>query len=204
MTSLPTILSIILLATGAVFGASAAYVHQNGLNTTVQNVETAFQSETEKPATVNKNRSEPNSTNFFRSEEIVHEHAQFHVIINGSSFDFTQRRFQLQARYVHLENGKSSIVHKHRDNVRWRDFLESIDVEIFQNTSETCVNITGELSCGKGEIELVDGKNISSEIVQGQHLIIAIGKNHSQMIEEYRKYQLPAPYLPEKQQGRKL
>ncbi len=128
----------------------------------------------------------------------AHEHALFYVVVNGTELDFSGEKFQLNSRYVHLENGRSHIVHKHAEGVTWKMFLETINTSIREtNESRYCINIYNQSHCGSGEI-YVGGGDLNSTIDQDEKLILVLGENASEVISEYRGRKLPRDYRPRK------
>ena len=124
----------------------------------------------------------------------AHEHAQFFLNVNGSEEEFADRKYQLQSRYVHLENFKPHIVHKHSENVTWIYFLETINVE----AGEKCVKFKGNEQCGNVSITL-NGEEVDSldqEIQQGDKLAIITPPNTT-IAEKYREKELPDDYTKE-------
>lgn len=134
----------------------------------------------------------------------THEHALFYIVVNGSALDLTADRFQLNSRYVHLENNRSRIVHKHAEEVTWSYFLETVNVSI-RNVSagRYCVTVAGSRYCGRGEVTLNGAVfRPGKEIQQGDNLVIALGRNASRTAENYLEEELPGPYR--RQEGRSL
>jgi hypothetical protein len=118
-----------------------------------------------------------------------HEHASFYLNVDGEEINFTQREYQLQSDYVHLENFKPHIVHKHSENVTWGMFLSTIDISF--NTS--CVNFKDRSECGNLSVILNgDEGGINSEIQQGDNFAILL--NSSEKSEDYMNKQLPEGY----------
>ena len=141
--------------------------------------------------------------------EKTHEHALFHVVINGSEKDFTDQKFQLNARSVHLENNKSRIVHKHRTGVEWKDFLETINTTYWRSnsTGNLCLSIYQETHCGTGGIYLNSEKaaDLDREISQGDNLLIILNTdNKTAVVEKYMKKQLPPEYKPASKRGKRV
>lgn len=141
--------------------------------------------------------------------EEVHEHALFHVIVNGSEVDFRKDRFQLNARDVHLENNKSDIVHKHQSEVTWNRFLNTINTTYWRSnaTGNLCLKVYNSERCGDGEIYLNGEKNqsLGQEMFQDDHLIIVLDtENPEQVVEEYMTQQLPPAYRPQSTRGQQV
>jgi hypothetical protein len=136
----------------------------------------------------------------------AHEHALFYVAVDGEVLTFTEDRYQLAARHVHLENNKSDIVHKHAEGVRWSDFFETIDLKVNRSGEEVCLEVKNVSRCDTGEIFL-DGEPenpVDSEIAQDQRFIISIGENASQKLQELKKRQVPEAYQPQATRGRQV
>lgn len=123
----------------------------------------------------------------------AHEHAQFFLNVDGEEINFTQRKYQLQSKYVHLENFKPHIVHKHSQNVTWSHFLGTIDVEISRGENESCINFKGQRECGNLSTVLNgEESNLSEEIQQGDNLAILLDADN--MTEEYMSEEIPEAY----------
>jgi hypothetical protein len=141
--------------------------------------------------------------------EKTHEHALFHVVINGSEKDFTDQKFQLNARDVHLENNKSDIVHKHRTGVEWSRFLDTINTTYWRSnsTGNLCLSIYSETHCGQGSVYLNGEKsvNLDTEMFQGDNLLIILNtENETAVAEEYMREQLPPEYKPRSTRGKRV
>lgn len=170
-----------------------------GTGVGVQDFEDLYFSGSEKPAVENDTE---NSSFVYGS---AHEHALFYVSVNGTELDFSSRRFQLNSDYVHLENRKSHIVHKHAEEVTWKDFFETMNLTV-RNDSSFCADIYNQSYCGNGTLVL-NGEtdlDLDTEIEQGDNLAIVIGGNVSSLAEDYMKKQLPQKYKPEESRGRRL
>lgn len=137
----------------------------------------------------------------------AHDHASFHVVVNGSEKDFTDRKFQLNSRYVHLENNKSDIVHKHANGVTWNMFFQTVNLSTSTKKDEFCLEIYNKSSCGDGSVVLNGQINASmdQEISQGDNLLIILDtKEWRDISEEYMKKQLPEDYRPQNRRGRNI
>jgi hypothetical protein len=137
----------------------------------------------------------------------AHEHASFYVVVNGSEKDFTDEKFQFNSRYVHLENNKSNIVHKHAEGLTWEMFFQTINLSASTEDEELCLEIYGNSSCGNGSVVLNGELNASmdQEISQGDSLLIILDtKNWRDISEEYMRKQLPEDYQPQDRRGRSI
>jgi len=129
----------------------------------------------------------------------AHDHASFHVVVNGSEKDFTDRKFQFNSRHVHLENNRSDIVHKHATGVTWEMFFQNINLSTSTQENELCLEIYGNRSCGNGTVVLNSESNpsLDQEISQGDNMLIILDtKEWRNISEEYMKKQLPEDYRP--------
>lgn len=152
------------------------------------------------------NHREQRSSNF--TFGTAHEHALFHIVVNGTERDFTADRFQLQSDYVHLENNKSDIVHKHAEGVKWKDFFQTINTTVERKQKgELCVSIYGEKKCGTGKVVLngESGANLTAEIHQNDNFLIVLNTdNLSQLVEDYMNQGLSELYKPSERRGKRI
>jgi hypothetical protein len=133
----------------------------------------------------------------------AHQHAQFFVNLNGSEYNFSKKKFQLQSYYVHMENYRPYIVHKHSENVTWSYFVRTMDIALNHSKERTCISIMDNRTCGDGSIEL-NGEEVFSldrEIQQGDNLAIIIPESEN-LSERYAEEELPEPFQPDT--GRKI
>lgn len=135
----------------------------------------------------------------------AHEHALFYVVVNRKELDFTDQKFQLNSRYVHLESNKSDIVHKHAEGVTWDYFLDTINTSVEANGSEVCVDLPDRVFCNSGKVVMngVEDPDLESEISQGDSFVIVLGENATSLAEKYLKRQLPDLYKPPENHGRR-
>lgn len=137
----------------------------------------------------------------------THDHALFHVVVNGSEKDFTAGKFQFNSRYVHLENNKSDILHKHATGVTWKIFLDTLNISTSTGGNQTCIEIYGNRSCGTGSVVLNGEFNASldQEISQGDNLLIILDtEDWRNVSKRYMEKRLPEDYRPQSRDGRSL
>jgi hypothetical protein len=60
----------------------------------------------------------------------AHEHAAFAIKINGKQIDFSQPKYQLQSRLIHVEGGDGTTLHRHATGVPFQEFLKSVNMNI--------------------------------------------------------------------------
>lgn len=136
----------------------------------------------------------------------AHEHAFFHVMVNGSEKDFTDQKFQLNSRYVHLENNRSNIVHKHATGITWGMFFQTINLSTTTENEEMCLEVYDKSNCGNGSVVLNGEINASldQEISQGDNMLIILDtKEWRDISEKYMEKQLPRDYRP-RSRGRSI
>ncbi|MFQ5763201.1 MAG: protein-disulfide isomerase, partial [Candidatus Bathyarchaeia archaeon] len=59
----------------------------------------------------------------------THEHASFKVYVNGELIDFSQGKYQLKSRYVHVEGNVGDILHVHATGVKLGFFFETLGMK---------------------------------------------------------------------------
>src|ERR687889_99915 len=60
----------------------------------------------------------------------AHEHAAFAIKINGKQIDFSQPKYQLQSRLIHVEGGDGTTLHMHATGVPFAEFIKSVNMNI--------------------------------------------------------------------------
>ena len=60
----------------------------------------------------------------------AHEHAAFAIKINGTQIDFSQPKYQVQSRLIHVEGGDGTTLHRHATDVPVDEFLKSVKMNI--------------------------------------------------------------------------
>lgn len=135
----------------------------------------------------------------------AHDHALLYIIVNGTELEFQEPKYQVAADYVHLENNRSHIVHKHSKGVKWPDFFETINMSVNQS-EQLCLDVKNVSRCGKGTVWMNGERNASldQEIRQDDRLIIVLGGDVSETLSRYYSKQLPRAYTPEESRGRRL
>lgn len=138
----------------------------------------------------------------------THEHALFWIVENSSEKDLTSNRFQFNSRYVHLENNKSRIVHKHAEGVTWKNFLDTINTTVNNTGDErVCLTVYGNESCSKGAAYLNGEKaeSFDQEIEQGDNFLIILGtEKWKEEAAEYMLKELPQDYKLERSRGNRV
>jgi len=81
----------------------------------------------------------------------AHVHAAFAVKLNGTVLDFSHKKYQVQSRYMHVENGDGKTLHRHATGVPVAEFFDSIGMNVTKN----CFTLdNGTKYCSNGENKL--------------------------------------------------
>ena len=73
---------------------------------------------------------QPNQSNNYGPVGSAHEHAAFLVKLDGVPIDFSQSKYQVKSRLVHVENNDGTTLHRHATDVPFIEFLNSVDMDI--------------------------------------------------------------------------
>lgn len=73
---------------------------------------------------------QPNNSNKYGPLGSAHEHAAFLVKLDGVPIDFSQGRYQVKSRLIHVENNDGTTLHRHATDVPFIEFLKSVDMDI--------------------------------------------------------------------------
>ena len=81
----------------------------------------------------------------------AHVHAAFAVKLNGTKLDFSDNKYQVKSRFMHVENGDGNTLHRHATGVPVAEFFKSIKM----NVTDSCfTNDNGTKSCSNGKENL--------------------------------------------------
>ena len=73
---------------------------------------------------------QPNNSNQYGPIGSAHEHAAFLVKLDGTPIDFSQSKYQVKSRLIHVENNDGTTLHRHATDVPFIEFLKSVDMDI--------------------------------------------------------------------------
>jgi hypothetical protein len=73
---------------------------------------------------------QPNNSNQYGPIGSAHEHAAFLVKLDGAPIDFSQSKYQVKSRLIHVENNDGTTLHRHATEVPFIEFLKSVDMDI--------------------------------------------------------------------------
>jgi hypothetical protein len=71
-----------------------------------------------------------NNSNKYGPIGSAHEHAAFLVKLDGVPIDFSQDKYQVKSRLIHVENNDGTTLHRHATNVPFIEFLKSVNMDI--------------------------------------------------------------------------
>ena len=81
----------------------------------------------------------------------AHVHAAFAVKLNGTKLDFSDNKYQVKSRFMHVENGDGNTLHRHATGVPVAEFFKSIKM----NATDSCfTNDNGTKYCSNGKENL--------------------------------------------------
>jgi hypothetical protein len=81
----------------------------------------------------------------------AHVHAAFAVKLNGTKLDFSDNKYQVKSRFMHVENGDGNTLHRHATGVPVAEFFKSIKM----NVTDSCfTNDNGTKYCSNGKENL--------------------------------------------------
>jgi hypothetical protein len=81
----------------------------------------------------------------------AHVHAAFAVKLNGTKLDFSDNKYQVKSRFMHVENGDGNTLHRHATGVPVGEFFKSIKM----NVTDSCfTNDNGTKYCSNGKENL--------------------------------------------------
>jgi len=112
----------------------------------------------------------------------AHEHAAFAIKINGKQIDFSQPKYQLQSRLIHVEGGDGTTLHRHATGVPFDEFLKSVNM----NIKNGCfISDDGKQYCNNQENKLrfflngTETDSINSYVINPNDRILVIYGNET-------------------------
>ena len=110
-----------------------------------------------------------------------HQHATFAIVLNNSTVDFSQEKYQLQNPLIHVENRDGKTIHRHASNIPFLHFLNSLGMNIIR---ECFILDNGTKYCGNDKAKLkffLNGNEVSSisnhVIRQGDEILVIYGND---------------------------
>ncbi|MBI2658299.1 hypothetical protein HYX08_06435 [Candidatus Woesearchaeota archaeon] len=80
----------------------------------------------------------------------AHDHADVKVYINGQAMDFSQRKYQLTARFIHFEDGIGDVIHVHATGLTVGHLFKSLGMDFSNN----CIAVEGQSNCNEEDKKL--------------------------------------------------
>jgi len=74
--------------------------------------------------------TQPSNINKYGPIGSAHEHAAFLVKLDGVPIDFSESKYQVKSRFIHVENNDGTTLHRHATDVPFIEFLKSVDMDI--------------------------------------------------------------------------
>lgn len=127
----------------------------------------------------NKNASFTVDESKYGQYNSEHVHGAFMIFVEGEQLDFSQDKYQLKSRFIHVENNDGTTIHRHATGVPFGDFLKSIGINII----ERCLVLDNETKyCEHDNVKLRfflnhnEVNSIMGYIIQnGDRLLITYG-----------------------------
>ena len=118
----------------------------------------------------------------------AHVHAAFAVKLNGTQLDFSDPKYQVKSRYMHVENNDGTTLHRHATGVPVNEFFRSIKMNVTNNCFTTD-NGTKYCSNGKENLDFfVNGTKVPSianyVFNDDDRILIAYGENPLQIKQD--------------------
>jgi len=78
--------------------------------------------------------------------ETLHYHADFKVYLEGKQIDFSQQKYQLRSRLIHLENNNGDVIHEHAKGITLGHLFNTLGIKF---TNECFTLETGKKFCNE-------------------------------------------------------
>jgi hypothetical protein len=116
-----------------------------------------------------------------------HVHAAFAVKINGVKLNFSQEKYQVRSKYIHVENNDGNTLHRHATGVPVGEFFKSIGM----NVTDSCFTLeNGTSYCSNGNSNLefyINGNktdSIANYVIKDDDRILIVYGNKNKMETE--------------------
>ena len=115
-----------------------------------------------------------------------HIHAEIYVVIFGERFDFTHSAYQYTSKWIHIEGGESSLIHRHASGVTLGYFFDSLNIQL----TEECFTYDNGKFCTNDDFVLriflngIPAGNLDYYIVnEGDRIVVYYGTENIQLDE---------------------
>ena len=113
-----------------------------------------------------------------------HVHAAFAVKINGEKLDFSQEKYQVKSKYIHVENNDGNTLHRHATGVPVGEFFASLGMNV-TDSCFTLENRTSYCSDKSSNLEFYINGNktdsITNYVIKDDDRILIVYGNKNQM-----------------------
>jgi hypothetical protein len=110
-----------------------------------------------------------------------HQHASFAVVLNNSTIDFSQNKYQLRSPLIHVENKEGKTLHRHASNIPLIHFFNTLGMNIIDNCF---VLDNGTKYCSNNKMKLtfyLNGQQVNSindyVVRNGDEILILYGND---------------------------
>ncbi len=117
-----------------------------------------------------------------------HVHSAFAVKIDGVKLNFSEPKYQVQSKYIHVENNDGNTLHRHATGVPVGEFFKSVGMNV-TDSCFTLENKTSYCSDGKSNLEFyVNGNKTDSianyVIIDDDRILIVYGNKNEMETEQ--------------------
>jgi hypothetical protein len=113
-----------------------------------------------------------------------HVHAAFAVKIDGVKLNFSEPKYQVQSKYIHVENNDGNTLHRHATGVPVGEFFKSVGMNV-TDSCFTLENKTNYCSNGNSNVEFyVNGNktdSIANYVIKDDDRILIVYGNKNEM-----------------------
>ncbi|HEX2306065.1 MAG TPA: hypothetical protein VHH33_07225 [Nitrososphaeraceae archaeon] len=116
-----------------------------------------------------------------------HVHAAFAVKLDGVKLNFSEPKYQVQSKYIHVENNDGNTLHRHATGVPVGEFFNSL----VMNVTDRCFTLENKTSyCSDGNSNLefyINGNktdSIANYVINDDDRILIVYGNKNEMETE--------------------
>jgi hypothetical protein len=113
-----------------------------------------------------------------------HVHAAFAVKLDGVKLNFSEPKYQVQSKYIHVENNDGNTLHRHATGVPVGEFFNSLGM----NVTDRCFTLENKTSyCSDGNSNLefyINGNktaSIANYVINDDDRILIVYGNKNEM-----------------------
>jgi hypothetical protein len=113
-----------------------------------------------------------------------HVHAAFAVKVDGVKLNFSEPKYQVQSKYIHVENNDGNTLHRHATGVPVGEFFNSLGM----NVTDSCFTLENKTSyCSDGNSNLefyINGNktdSITNYVINDDDRILIVYGNKNEM-----------------------